>query len=55
MDMGVGIIIKRPNSALLNINIKDFKKLKFSDYFYNYQKYMNVIKYENIMKFINRI
>ena len=55
MDMGVGIIIKRANSALLNISIKDFKKLKFSDYFHNYQKYMNVIEYEKIMKFINRI
>ena len=55
IDMGLGIIIKRTNSNPISFINQNFKKLKFSDYFYNYKNYMNVIKYEDIMKFIKGI
>jgi len=55
IDMGLGIIVKRKNSNPLNFINKNFRNFKFSDYFYNYKTYMNVIKYEDIMKFINKI
>jgi hypothetical protein len=51
-DMGLGIIIKRKNSSLLKINLQDFSKIKFKDYFYNYKKYMNIISDKEIINFV---
>jgi hypothetical protein len=51
-DMGLGIIIKRKNSNLLKINLQDFSKMKFKDYFYNYKKYMNIISDKEIINFV---
>jgi hypothetical protein len=51
-DMGLGIIIKRKNSNQLKINLKNFSKIKFKDYFFNYQKYLNIITHKEIIKFI---
>ena len=42
-DHGVGMILKRQNKKKLNLNINNFKKLKFRDYFYNYKEYLNVV------------
>ena len=47
-DQGIGMILKRPNKNLLNLNINNFKKLKYKDFFYNYKEYLNVIYYENL-------
>jgi len=47
-DQGIGMILKRPNRKLLNLNINNFKKLKYKDFFYNYKEYLNVIYYENL-------
>ncbi len=49
-DHGIGVIFKRKNRNKLNINKKDFKKLKFEDYYKNHNQYMNVIKYEELEK-----
>ncbi len=48
-DQGIGIIFKRPNRNPLKINIKNFHKLKFRDYYENYQSYMNVINHNEIL------
>tara|TARA_B100002003_G_scaffold249191_1_gene284818 strand:+ start:36 stop:746 length:711 start_codon:yes stop_codon:yes gene_type:complete len=48
-DQGIGIIFKRDNKNLLKIDQNDFSKLKFSDYFENYKKYMNLILYKEIL------
>ena len=42
-DHGIGMILKRPNKKLLNLGIKNFKKMKFEDFFYNYKNYLNII------------
>jgi hypothetical protein len=42
-DHGVGMILKRTNKNLLNLNLNNFKKLKFRDYFYNYKQYLNIV------------
>ena len=42
-DHGVGMILKRPNKKILNLNINNFKRLKFKDYFYNHKEYLNVV------------
>lgn len=42
-DHGIGMILKRPNRNLLNIDIKNYQNLKFRDYYYNYKNYLNII------------
>ena len=43
-DHGLGIIFKRDNRNLLKLNINNFKKLKFKDYYNNHQNFMNLIE-----------
>ncbi len=51
-DEGVGVILKRKNKNKLNLNFKNFKKLKFNDYADNYKEYLNLIEYEDLFKII---
>jgi hypothetical protein len=53
IDFGVAIIRNKANSSLLKIdNIKNFEKLKFKDYYYNYKNYMNIKTYAETLKLI---
>ena len=47
-DHGVGMILKRTNRNLLKLEISNFKKLKYKDFFYNYQEYLNVVFREDL-------
>ena len=47
--MGLNIF-KRKNSNLLKLKQNNFKKLKFSDYFNNHEKFMNLINHKDIDK-----
>ena len=47
-DMGIGIILKRYNKNKLKVNINNFSKLKFSDYYNNFNRYMNLIEYNKL-------
>ena len=47
-DMGIGIVLKRKNKKKLNLDIKDFSKLKFSDYLKNFKEYMNIVEYQEL-------
>ncbi len=51
-DFGIGVIFNRKNKNILKLNYNNFSKLKFSDYFYNYKKFMNLIEYEDLLKVI---
>ena len=51
-DHGLGIIFKKNNLNRLKLDLKDFKKLKFEDYYYNYPKFMNIISHEELFKII---
>jgi hypothetical protein len=51
-DEGLGIILKRKNHNLLNINENNFKKLSFKDYYYNNLSYMNLIAVKDLFKLI---
>ena len=51
-DFGIGVIFNRKNQNHLNLNNQDFSKLKFEDYFDNHKKFMNIIKYEDLLKII---
>jgi hypothetical protein len=52
IDFGVGVIRNIKNSDVLKINLNDFSKLKFKDYYHNYKKYMRVVDYENLLDII---
>ena len=47
-DHGIGIILKRPNRNLLRINVKNFSRLRFKDFYYNYKKYLNLVTNDNL-------
>ena len=49
-DEGIGIIFNRLNRNKLIINKKNFKKLNFRDFYYNYREYLNIISAEEINK-----
>ena len=51
-DYGIGVIFKRPNNNLLNQTISDYKNLKFEEYYNNYNKLMNIIEYDDLLKLI---
>lgn len=47
-DQGIGLILKRKNRNQLLLNIDNFKKLKFKDYYKNYKLFLNIIYFENL-------
>lgn len=51
-DQGLGLIIKRENRNNLDLKIINFKGLKFKNFYYNYETYMNVINEEKLFKII---
>ena len=51
-DYGIGVILKRQNKNLLTYPKKDYSKLKFSEYYNNYNRLMNIIEYEDLLKII---
>ena len=50
VDHGLGVILKRKNSDRLELVNKNFKNLKFADYFNNHKKFMNPISHEDLDK-----
>ena len=50
VDHGLGVIFKRKNSDRLELEKKNFKNLKFADYFNNHNKFMNPISHEELDK-----
>ncbi len=54
IDHGVSIVRKIPNKDLLNININNFKNLKFEDFYNNYQRYLRVIDYDVIFNYLEK-
>ena len=51
-DFGIGVILNRKNRNILDLQNLNFKNVKFSDYFYNYRKFMNLVEYEDLVKII---
>jgi len=52
IDQGISAIRKIHNKDCLDLNIADFKKLKFKDFYYNYQKYMRILEYKDFLRYI---
>ena len=53
IDFGVAIIRKKKNQNFLDLHCKNFKKLKFSDYYYNHNNFLNIKSYEDTLKYLN--
>ena len=49
IDFGVAIIQISENKKLLKLDINNFNKLKFKDYYYNYKEFMNILDYEETL------
>ena len=49
-DHGLGIILKKNNTDILNLEIKSFKNLKFSQYFKRHKEFMNTISLDQLDK-----
>ena len=49
-DHGLGIIFNRKNRNLLKISIRNFKNLKFSEYYKKHKEFMNTISIEQLDK-----
>ena len=49
MDQGIGIITKKKNTSILKLD-KPINKIRFKDYFDNYEEYMRVISLEKFKK-----
>ena len=49
-DHGLGIIFKRKNKNKLELQIDNFKNLRFSDYYNNHKKFMNLINCNDLEK-----
>lgn len=52
IDQGVSIIKKNKNTDILKIKIQNFKKLKFKDFYNNHKKYMRIVNYGDLDKYI---
>ena len=52
IDFGVGIVQKKKNTEILSLEKKNFKHLKFSDYYHNFNSFMRVIDYKKALELI---
>ena len=50
IDHGLGIVFKRKNKDRLLIENKNFKDLKFADYFNNHEKFMKPLHHKDLEK-----
>ena len=51
-DHGLGIIFNRKNKNRLDLELKNFKELKFRDYYENHKKFMNTISENELFNLI---
>ena len=49
IDFGVAVIQISENKKLLKLDINDFSKLKFKDYYDDYKEFMNIFDYEETL------
>ena len=49
IDQGISIIQNKKNTNILKIN-KEINKLKFKDFYYNYNSYMRTISLDELKK-----
>jgi hypothetical protein len=53
IDHGVSIIRKKKNNKLLALHCKNFKRLKFKDFYYHHKNYMRILDYKETFRYLN--
>jgi len=53
-DHGLGIVFNRKNKNHLKIKVKNFKNLKFSEYYEKHKEFMNTVGIEQLDKIFNK-
>ncbi len=53
IDEGVGVILKKKNRSILKKKIKNFKKITFKEFYYNYKELMNIVSYDKVEEYLN--
>ena len=51
-DHGLGVILNKKNSSILNKKITNFKKIKFKDYYVQHKEFMRPREYKDLKKYI---
>lgn len=51
-DHGIGVILKRKNRNVLNIECKNFQKLKFIDFYREHNRFMNIVDFNDLIKLL---
>jgi len=51
IDQGVGIIKKRKNQNILNLQPDKFIELRFKDFVNRYEEWLNTITYDKALRF----
>lgn len=54
IDQGVSVIKKEKNGDLLNIKYKNFSKLKFKYFYYNYSKIMRTVSFNDFIHIVKK-
>ena len=52
MDMCISVIQRKKTNNPLKINEKNFKNLKFKDFYFNHKEYMNIVTVQEALKLI---
>jgi hypothetical protein len=52
-DEGLGLIFNRKNKNKLDLNLNNYKNLKFYDYYKNYKKFMNIVSFQEAFKILD--
>ncbi len=52
IDQGISIIRKIENKKKLSLTIKDYKKLKFKNFYHNHKEYMRIMEYNEVLEYI---
>ena len=53
-DHGLGVVLKRSNKKVLNLDVDNFKHLKFKDYYKNHKEFMNLIQVEDLFNLLEQ-
>ena len=53
-DHGLGVVLKRSNKKVLNLDVNNFKDLKFKDYYNNHKEFMNLIQVEDLFNLLEQ-
>ena len=52
IDFEIGVIRKKNNTETLDLKLSNYKKLKFKDYYYNFNRFMRVKSFDEAKKLI---